>query len=152
MNPLLALMVSASIAVPPQASVPEGPRPTLAAQVVEVVARAPIRTEAPVTRAARTSAAGDSLKNGAIVGGVIGGVATAVFASLLCGPYWDPDPTDGDYSPCYGKIAAWTLSGIAGGAAIGAGIDALADRQPLTRPGGRRHFPAPVRALVRVRF
>jgi hypothetical protein len=67
----------------------------------------------------------DSLKNGAIIGAVIGGVVMGAGGSWVCHMLREPgDP------PCWKSVlpVAAIFAGI--GAAAGAGIDALAARQP----------------------
>jgi hypothetical protein len=67
----------------------------------------------------------DSLKNGAIIGAVIGGVAMGAAGTWVCSMLREPgDP------PCWKSVlpVAAIFAGI--GAAAGAGIDALAAREP----------------------
>ena len=76
---------------------------------------------------------GDSLKNGAIIGGTIGGLAMGGFVGWLC---YMLDETEG-HGDCVKAALLWGGIGAAGGVALGAGVDALFDR-PM--------------AVVRVRF
>jgi hypothetical protein len=89
----------------------------------------------------------DSVKNGAIIGAVIGGAGMGIFTTYLCNALQEP----GDPSCWRGVLTISALfAGI--GAAAGAGIDALIARQtPLpTRPdrGGSEGS----RGVIRVRF
>ena len=71
----------------------------------------------------------DSLKNGAIIGAVIGGVAMGAAGTWVCSMLREPgDP------PCWKSVlpVAAIFAGI--GAAAGAGIDALASRRPEGSP------------------
>lgn len=113
-NPLIVLTLSASIAgggmtLRPSASV--SAVPPLLAQALRIQAAAPA---APARRAGS-----DSLRNGAIAGAVMGGGAM-----LVQGVRWCPEAS------CASDVALWTALAAGAGAAIGAGIDALFDRQP----------------------
>jgi hypothetical protein len=65
----------------------------------------------------------DSLKNGAIIGAVIGGVAMGAFGAALCHALKEP----GDPS-CWRGVLTIGALGAGIGAAGGAGIDALISR------------------------
>ena len=71
----------------------------------------------------------DSVKNGAVIGAVIGAVALGGFVGWLCNALQEP----GNPS-CVPGTLLYTGVGAGIGAAAGAGIDALFARQP-------RHFP-----------
>ena len=76
--------------------------------------------EQPVMRERR-----DSLKNGALIGAVIGGIALGGFVGWLCNVLQEPsDPS------CLPPSLVYTGVGAGIGAAAGAGIDAL-----FMRPG-----------------
>ena len=123
MSPLLALTLTASLAAP--APAPASPTPLLA-QASRLAAEAP-DTARPVREAARGAWAppgGDSLKNGAIIGGTLGGLAMGGFVGLLCHAM---DETEG-HGDCVKAALLWGGIGAAGGAALGAGVDALFDR------------------------
>ena len=62
----------------------------------------------------------DSVKNGALIGAIIGGIAMGGFVGWLCNALKEP----GDPS-CLGGTLVWTGIGAGAGAAAGAGIDAL---------------------------
>jgi hypothetical protein len=89
----------------------------------------------------------DSLKNGIIIGAVIGGAAMGIFVTALCNALHEPgDP------PCWQSTLTAGALGAGIGAAAGAGVDALVARQtPLpTRPA--RGATAAPRGVMRVRF
>jgi hypothetical protein len=89
----------------------------------------------------------DSLKNGIIIGAVIGAGLAALAGNYLCEVF-----DEGTDSPCWGSILQITALGAGIGAAAGAGIDALATRQtPVALSADRRGLP-PSRAVIRVRF
>jgi hypothetical protein len=67
---------------------------------------------------------GDSKKNGAIIGAVIGGVVAGAGIGLLCHAFNDTDEPQ-----CWKATVLWGGIGAGGGAAIGAGIDALFSRR-----------------------
>jgi hypothetical protein len=67
----------------------------------------------------------DSIKNGTIIGAVLGAVAMGGFVGWLCNALQEP----GDPSCMKSALTGGAL-GAAIGAAAGAGIDALASRQP----------------------
>jgi hypothetical protein len=94
---------------------------------------------------------GDSLMNGAIIGGVVAGVASAVVLGYFCHIFNET----GD--PICVKQVAWRSAVAAlGGAAIGAGIDAMIDHKQYaehTRPASKRPQPLSGPAIgMRVRF
>lgn len=65
----------------------------------------------------------DSIKNGAIIGAVIGGVALAAPGAWICHMLREPgDP------PCWKGTVTVGAIGAGIGAAVGAGIDAMAAR------------------------
>ena len=71
----------------------------------------------------------DSLKNGATIGAIIGGVALGGFVGWLCNALQEPsDPS------CLPPALLYTGIGAGIGAVAGLGIDALFARQP-------QHFP-----------
>ena len=71
----------------------------------------------------------DSVKNGAVIGGVIGAIALGGFVGWLCNMLQEPsDPS------CLPGTLLYTGIGAGIGAGAGAGIDALFARPP-------QHFP-----------
>ena len=94
----------------------------------------------------------DSVKNGAAIGAVLGGVALGGFVYYLCNAL---DDTGGD-AECLGGTLVWTGIGAAGGALFGAGVDALFAHPAIVRPaqpGKLRRAAIPSPALrLRVRF
>ena len=138
MNTLIALTLTGTLSAAPAAAPSTTPAParaTLAAQVEALVnAPRPERVEVTATRAARQRG-DDSLKNGAIIGGVVTGVGMGAFLYTLCRAM---DDTGGDAN-CAGPAVMWGAIFGAGGAAVGAGVDALFDKQRIptgkTQPG-----------------
>lgn len=133
MNALLALSLTATLsnpaAVPPVAPVvAEADRPPLAVQMA-ALADAAGTAEAAATRTARLPPGGDSLKNGAIIGGVVAAVAAGSFLYTLCRAM---DDTGGDADCARPSLIFAGVAGAAG-AAVGAGIDALFARAPSLR-------------------
>jgi hypothetical protein len=71
----------------------------------------------------------DSVKNGAVIGAIVGGVIFGGFVTFLCNALQEPtDPS------CLGSSLLGIAIGAGGGAAAGAGIDALFMRAPSVRP------------------
>ncbi len=92
---------------------------------------------------------GDSLKNGAIIGGVVAGVGMGSFIYWLCNAL---DDTGGD-QPCAGPALVWAGIAGAGGALVGAGVDALFDGTPQARMKPRPGMPPrSVRPGVAIRW
>jgi len=134
MNALLALTLTASISAPaPVSPSPDIRRVPLAVQAAALAEAPPINARVPAATAALRRPGGDSLKNGAIIGGVVGAVGWGGFVYWLCRAL---DDTGGDAN-CAGPSLVW--AGIAGaaGAAIGAGVDALFDGRPFGAPTGK---------------
>lgn len=136
MSPLLALTLTATLTTP---STPL-PRPT-----APLMTQAVTLAMAPVPARAAMPPGGDSLKNGAIAGAITGGIAMGGFVGLLCFAM-DDSPGSGD---CVAATALYAGIGAAGGAAIGAGVDALFDRAPRARA---TTIPKGPTARVRLRF
>jgi hypothetical protein len=82
---------------------------------------------ATLTRARPATARQDSLKNGAVVGAVVG-IAAALFGVYLCNAVGE----EGD-PPCWRGALALGAIGAGVGAAAGIGIDAARSRQPAIR-------------------
>ena len=83
---------------------------------------APLVTDPSPIAPAPAAAQGtrDSVKNGAIIGAVLGDAGMGGFVTWLCHMLKEP----GDPS-CWKGVAVWTGIGAGAGAAAGAGIDAL---------------------------
>ena len=127
MSPILALTLTASLAAP--ATTPELPSPApLLTQAARLTAAAPRpASPRPIREAARAAWAppgGDSLRNGATIGAVVGGVGLGGFVGWLC---YMLDETEGS-GDCVKAGLLYAGIGAAGGAALGAGVDALFDR------------------------
>lgn len=161
MTTLLALTVAAAIGTSAPAAAPAlepGPalvshgtpaapaRPALISQAAAIAAR----PSTNATAGARlVPPGGDSLKNGAIIGGVVAGAGMGAFIYWLCNAL---DDTGGD-QPCAGPALAWAGIAGAGGALVGAGVDALFDATPQARMKPRPGVPPrSVRPGVAVRW
>jgi hypothetical protein len=128
----LLLLAGAASAQPPGAARPQGAGP-IAASLEGARPWLKLDRRAPASRALADSArqgAGsrDSLKNGVIIGAVVGAVAAGVFGAVLCNALQEP----GDPSCLTG-----TLRIAAFGAAVGAG-GGLAVDAALSRRSGLR--------------
>lgn len=158
MNALLALTLTASMTAPaaPSAAASTPARITRAPLAAQAAALAEAPRPLPLataTEAARAQPGGDSLKNGAITGAIIGAVGWGGFVYWLCRAL---DDTGGEAN-CAGPALVW--AGIAGaaGAAVGAGVDAMFDGRPAGAPTGKNQpgrisrIP-PVGASGRIRF
>jgi hypothetical protein len=88
----------------------------------------------------------DSLKNGVIIGALVGFAIGAVGGKLLCAAFEE------GHTPCWDGVLRVGALGAAIGAGAGAGIDALAYRRtPLPALPARRAMDVS-RNLLRVRF
>ena len=127
MNALIALTLTGSLAASGAATPaqPSERKVSLAAQVEALKEYRPSPPEVTATAAARRER--DSLKNGAIIGGAIAGAAMGGFVYVLCQAM---DDTGGGAN-CAGPAAIWGGIAAAGGAAVGAGVDALFDQKTL---------------------
>ena len=70
----------------------------------------------------------DSLKNGAVIGAVVGGAAAGLMIGYLCHVF-----NDSDELRCWQPVLLWTALGAGGGALVGAGVDALFQRRIVFR-------------------
>ena len=133
MNALIALTLTGSLAASPAAAPASttAPKASLAAQVEALKDYRPGPPEVTATRAARQQR--DSLKNGAIIGGAVAGAAMGTFVYVLCQAM--DDTADG--ANCAGPALLWGGIAAAGGAAVGAGVDALFDQKALFKVGFR---------------
>jgi len=115
----------------------------LAAALATATPVAPATTDRPIARylshsvvagapapalAVTQSRSSDSLKNGAVIGAVIGGIITGTGIGLLCHAFNDTDEPQ-----CWKATLLWAGIGAGGGAAIGAGVDALFTRRYAVR-------------------
>lgn len=139
------MTLAASVAIPAPVDTPKPPvAPGLAAQA------AAIASAAPVSGAVAQRDDRDSLKNGAIIGGVVAGAAMGGFLYTICRAM---DDTGGEAN-CVGPALIWAGIAGAGGAAVGAGIDALFDQEAIAAPRKARpgFKPAAGVTIGRVRF
>lgn len=131
MTSILALTLSATLAnnpLPP----PPAPRATLITQTQRLI-DAPAPPTVTATRAVLAQRGGDSVADGAIIGGLVAGVASAVVLGYICHVFNETgDPI------CVKQVAWRSAVAAAGGALIGAGVDALFLRKPAI--GARIRF------------
>jgi hypothetical protein len=116
---LTTLALTVALAGPPHPVNPPAPGPIARHIEQTVFAKTPRAVEAPFAQAGSR----DSLKNGAVTGAVIGGLATGVFIGYLCHVFNDNDMN------CWAPAALWAGIGAGAGALAGAGIDALFQRR-----------------------
>src|SRR5687768_784655 len=149
MTSILALTLSATLSnnpIPP----PPQPRATLLVQAQRLI-DAPEPPAVTATRAVLAQRGGDSVADGALIGGLVAGVASAVVLGYICHVFNETgDPI------CVKQVAWRSAVAAAGGALVGAGIDAMMDRQqfaPPSRPDKlRRGALAGPSVRMRVRF
>lgn len=129
MTPLLAYTLAAAVAsgpsVPAATAISAPPpvrTPASASLLSQAVDLAAFRS-ADSARQLKTNDR-DSLKNGALIGGITGGLALGGFVGWLCHAL---DETEGS-GDCVKAALLYAGIGAAGGAAIGIGVDALFDR------------------------
>jgi len=125
------LVAIAVIASPIPVSAQENPTGAPKLIISERAIADALAAEQPAMRERR-----DSVKNGALIGAVIGGIALGGFVGWLCNALQEPsDPS------CVGPSLLYAGVGAGIGAAAGAGIDALASASAPTglrrdrRPG-----------------
>ena len=82
----------------------------------------------PLSSALAAAARGDSLKNGAAVGAILGGAGAFVFGMWLCNNLSE----EGD-PPCWKGSLVLGAAGAGGGALLGAGVDAALNRRRVVR-------------------
>lgn len=85
--------------------------------------------QAPMAAQTRFSQAGsrDSLKNGVVIGAVVGAVAMGLLGGFLCEAVSDTE------TPCWQAALVYGAGGAGAGALIGAGADALFQRRLAVR-------------------
>ena len=114
---------------------PASERPTASNSGTPAAMAAPSLSFSPDSLAVRPVAAaarsGDSLKNGAIIGAVAGGITVAALASVGCSV---GNLLGGDESGCGGATVAGAAIGAGLGALAGVGIDAMFDRSTYAHP------------------
>ena len=122
-----SLVLSPVCASAQQHSVTAPPRLVISERVLKDA----LAMEQPPIRESR-----DSVKNGALIGAIIGGIAMGGFVGWLCNMLQEPsDPS------CLPPSLLYTGVGAGIGAAAGAGIDALmfrSPRFPLVEPPRRK--------------
>jgi len=118
------ILILSFVTAPTSASAQVSPPAPARSLIIPNLATAP-------TSAAQPSSAGaprqprDSLKNGAIVGALIGAVGFGLTGTWVCNMLQEP----GDPS-CLGGVLMFSAIGAGIGAGAGIGIDALVDRSP----------------------
>jgi hypothetical protein len=114
----LACLLALSIGVLAPAAAQAEPEPLVLPRVVNGCAGSTCLETAVVRK-------GDSVKNGAVIGAVLGGLALGGFATLLCNALHE----EGN-PPCWKGVLTIGALGAGIGAAAGAGIDALVSAVP----------------------
>jgi hypothetical protein len=66
----------------------------------------------------------DPVKNGAIIGAVVGAAVAAVGLGTICYLMHEPGTR-----PCWKDVLPWTVAGAGAGALAGAGVDAMFQRR-----------------------
>ena len=120
MTSLIALTLSTALSNAPAPQ--PAPAPALLTQVERIA-------DGAALQGSRFARGGDSLTNGAVTGGLVAGVTTAVVLGYLCHVF-----NDSGHPICVKQVAWRTAIAVAGGAAIGAGIDAMVDHQQFGPP------------------
>ena len=116
-----ALLLAASLAT----AAPAAPAPAPADRpIARYLSHAVVRAEPAFERNRQPAPAKDSLKNGAVIGAIVGGIVTGAGIGLLCHAFNDTDEPQ-----CWKAALLWAGIGAGGGAAIGAGVDALFTRR-----------------------
>lgn len=142
---LISVALSATtIGVPPRALASE--RCPLAAAVARAfsgTAAGPVQSPVSVG----TSSSRDPLKNGAIIGALVGAATVGLLATIGCGLGHVAGLTPTDESHCGGAAFAGAALGGGLGALLGVGLDALFERTPYLGSGATRRG-----VQLRVRF
>ena len=113
--PVMTLTAALTLAL--LAASPDVPEPS---RRPSLLAATPPPAVADARRAWEATPARDSLKDGALIGAVAGGIALGTYVAVLCRAFG----TEYDLSCFKGTLAGAAL-GAGAGAAAGAGIDAL---------------------------
>src|SRR5688572_14078239 len=147
MTSILALTFAATLSN--TAAPAPAPRAALLTQTQRIVQQGAAFPESTRTMPARGG--GDSVADGALIGGLIAGAASAVVLGYICHVFNETgDPI------CVKQVAWRSAVAAAAGALVGAGIDAMMDRQqfaPPSRPDKlRRGAIAGPSVRMRVRF
>lgn len=121
--PAIVVVLVAALLFTPAAASAESPRPGPLASAIAAFAASP-----PPPQSSRSR---DSLKNGAIIGAVVGAAALGGFGLFLCHAL---DDTGGDPN-CFPGVLAIAAVGAGIGVGAGVGIDALLVRRagPVVR-------------------
>ena len=128
MNTLLALTLTAALTGP--AAPASQTDMALLAQAVRATAGARPLPARAAARAAWAPPGGDSLRNGATTGAILGGLVTGAVIGVLCYAGNDGDNRAAD---CTKAMLLFAGIGAVAGAGAGAGIDALFVRAPVAR-------------------
>jgi len=98
-----------------------------------IVSRDAVANGLAAAAAAQSSRPRDSLRNGAVIGAVVGVVSAAVFGGYICHALAE----EGD-PPCWRSLGPILALGAGAGAAIGVGVDVLHARSARIVPIRRR--------------
>ena len=122
---IVGLLVVLSLATPAIAQERSRDVPATKLIISERAIAEGMAAHAPSANAAAQANQRDSVKNGMIIGALVGALAMGAGAGLLCKALQEPtDPS------CWKSVGVGGLYGAGIGVAAGAGIDALFVRQP----------------------
>lgn len=96
--------------------------------------------ELPPLLGAQSPSSKDSLRNGAVIGAIAGGVSGLLLAAIGCGigeAITDIHGGDTTDEGCAGPQIIGTIAGAGVGALIGIGVDAMFERAPHPAAGAR---------------
>src|SRR5687768_8110772 len=128
MSPLLALTLTAALSAP--AASPAPADASLLTHAARIAAEARPLMPGSAARAPWASPGGDSLRNGTTTGAILGALISGAVFGVLCYSGNDGDNRGAD---CTKAALLGAGIGAAGGAAIGAGADALFSRARVAR-------------------